>query len=285
MDLIDLELVVHVSDAGSITHGATRTHLTLPSASARIRALEHATGAPLFIRERRGVTPTPAGLLLLRHARTIVQAVERMRLELAEHAAGHGAGVRVLANSAANASSLTSAVTAFVTAHPHVRVDLEEQPSHQIVAAVAERRVELGIIADSVDLGGLETRTLRADPLVVCVAANDRLAQRASIRYVDLVDRAFVGLSHAAAFPLGSPVAYRLRLPNIDAVCRAVVAGTGIAILPRHSIDTWITSGGIATVDLEDRWAHRHLVVCFTAENELSQTARALRDHLAAAND
>ena len=38
MDLIDLELVVAVAEAGSITHGATRTHLALPSASARIRA-------------------------------------------------------------------------------------------------------------------------------------------------------------------------------------------------------------------------------------------------------
>lgn len=45
MDLIDLELVVHVVDAGSITHGAARTHLALPSASARIRALEHTVGA------------------------------------------------------------------------------------------------------------------------------------------------------------------------------------------------------------------------------------------------
>jgi DNA-binding transcriptional LysR family regulator len=281
MDLIDLELVVHIAEAGSITHGATRTHLTLPSASARIRALENATGSTLFTRERRGVTPTPTGLLLLRHARAIGYAVERMRLELAEHTEGLGASVRVLANTAATASALTPAVTAFAAAHPQVRVDLDEQPSHLIVAAVAERRVELGIIADSVDLGGLETRLLRADPLVVCVAANDPLAERSSLPYADLLDRAFVGLSQAAAFPLSSPVTYRLRLPNIDAVCQAVATGTGIAILPRHSIETWIGNGGIVVIDLEDQWAHRHLVICFTAESELSTTTRALRDHLA----
>jgi len=203
-----------------------------------------------------------------------------MRLELAEHAEGHSASVRILANTAATASALTPAVTAFATTHPQVRIDLDEQPSHQIVTAVAEHRVELGIITDSEDLGGLETRTLRADPLVVCLAANDALAQRASIPYADLVDRVFVGLSHAATFPLGSPVAYRLRLPTIDAVCQAVAMGTGIAILPRHSIETWIANGSVAAIDLEDQWAHRHLVVCFTAENELSTTTRALRDHL-----
>lgn len=58
MDLPDLELVVHIADAGSITHGAARTHLTVPSASARIRALERATSATLFTRKRRAMTPT-----------------------------------------------------------------------------------------------------------------------------------------------------------------------------------------------------------------------------------
>lgn len=160
MDLIDLELVVHVAEAGSITHGASRAHLTLPSASARIRALERATGATLFDRDRRGVTPTPAGTLLLRHARTIGQAVDHLHTELAEFAEGHSATVRVLANTGATTSLLDSALTTFLAAHPKVRIDLEERPSHRIVAAVAERRAELGIVADTVDLGRLDTRPL-----------------------------------------------------------------------------------------------------------------------------
>jgi len=119
MDLIDLELVVAVADAGSITHGAARTHLALPSASARIRALEHTVGATLFDRDRRGVTPTPAGRLLLHHARTICRAVDHLRVELAEYAEGHGATVRVLANTAATASGLSPVLTSFLVAHPN----------------------------------------------------------------------------------------------------------------------------------------------------------------------
>jgi len=294
MDLIDLELVVHVADAGSITHGAARTHLTLPSASARIRALEHATGATLFDRERRGVTPTPAGTLLLRHARTIGQAVDLMRTELAEFAEGHGATIRVLANTAATASLLPPAVTSFLAAHPKVRIDLEERPSHHIVAAVAERRAELGIVADTVDLGQLETRVLRADPLVAVTAAHDPLTGRASVSYAEILNRAFVGLTGASALqehleghalPLGSRPSYRIRLPSIDSVCHAVAADIGIAILPRRTIQTWITSGSIVAIVLDDPWATRNLILCYTAESELSQTARALRDHLTATDN
>ncbi|MFD0648470.1 LysR family transcriptional regulator [Streptomyces malaysiensis subsp. malaysiensis] len=42
---------------GSITAGARRMHLSLPSASARVRALEHHAGVALLIRERRGCVP------------------------------------------------------------------------------------------------------------------------------------------------------------------------------------------------------------------------------------
>ena len=78
-DLIDLRLFVHVVTEGSITAGARRMHLSLPSASARVRALEHHAGVPLLLRGRRGVRPTPAGTALARHARDVL--VQTARLE------------------------------------------------------------------------------------------------------------------------------------------------------------------------------------------------------------
>ena len=51
-DLIDLRLFRHVHEAGSITAGAARSHMTLASASARVRALEDALGTPLLLRDR-----------------------------------------------------------------------------------------------------------------------------------------------------------------------------------------------------------------------------------------
>jgi DNA-binding transcriptional LysR family regulator len=282
MDLIDLELVVAVADTGSITHGATRAHLSLPSASARIRGLERRVGVPLFDRGRRGVSPTPVGVLLLRHAREIRRAVDQMRTEIAEHADGYGA-VRIMANTAASTSLLVPALAAFLADHPRARVDVEEHAGRHIVTAVSERRADLGIVSDSVDLGGLETRNLRADPLVVVTAPHDTLAIRESVSYGDIIYRPFVRLSHAGTFSLGTLPTFRARMPTIDAVCQAVTAGIGIAILPRRSIDGWVSNDRVVAIGLRDRWANRRLILCFIAENELSTTGRALRDHLIAA--
>src|SRR5258708_2759885 len=71
------------------------------SAGERLRDLERELGSPLFERQRRGVTPTPAGLSLIHHARLVTQQLETMRGELADFARGLRGRVRLLSNTAA----------------------------------------------------------------------------------------------------------------------------------------------------------------------------------------
>jgi DNA-binding transcriptional LysR family regulator len=217
--------------------------------------------------------------------------VDQLRAELDEYAQGHGATVRVQANTAATASVVPAAAVSFLAMYPHARIDLEERPSHRIVAAVAERRVDLGTVADSVDLGQLETRVVRPDPLVVVTLPDDPLAHHSQVPYADVLGRTFVGLNSASplqehlethALPLGSQPRYRVRLPSTDMACHAVTEGIGIAILPRYSVRRWLTSGTLAATALAEPWAARRLVACFTSDRDLSDTARALRDHLLA---
>ena len=70
-DLVDLRLYLNVLQAGNITAGASLSHLSLPAASARIRAMEASLGVAFLQRSRRGVSPTPAGQALAQHARLL----------------------------------------------------------------------------------------------------------------------------------------------------------------------------------------------------------------------
>src|ERR1700684_1668645 len=77
-DLIDLRLFLHILETGSITHGAARANMSLPSASARLRGMEEALGVPLLERGRRGVESTATGDTLAHHARLVLGQVDRM---------------------------------------------------------------------------------------------------------------------------------------------------------------------------------------------------------------
>src|SRR5215469_6090786 len=194
-DLVDLRLFQHVVEAGSITAGAERAHLALAAASTRIRSMEEAMGVALLLRERRGVTPTPAGRALLHHARIVLQQMEHMRGDLGDFARGYKGEIRLLANTVSLTEFLPDRLGAFLSAHPAIALAIEERTSYEIVNAVATGETELGIAADTVGLGALETLPFAPDRLVLVTAASHPLAKRRQVDFAEILDEPFIGLA------------------------------------------------------------------------------------------
>jgi DNA-binding transcriptional LysR family regulator len=291
-DLTDLQLFLQVVDQGSITQGAERSHLSLASASARIKAMEKAVGAPLLTRHRRGVMPSPTGWLLVAHAREIVGQIARMRSELARYSDGLRSPLLIQANTSATETLLPTAIAQFLADNPDIDLELEERPSHDIVTAVVDGRAELGIIADTVDSGRLECITLRPDQLVVIVAADHDLSTRTQIAFSECMSHPFVGFTEAnplqehlsgQAQPLGLRPRYRAHLPTTEAICGAVAAGVGIAVVPALAAARWRRSYQLHSLELTNTWAQRHLLLCCRERSGLSAPAAALAAHLVSA--
>ncbi|MFF4129701.1 LysR family transcriptional regulator [Microbispora rosea] len=288
-DLTDLQLFLQVVDQGSITQGADRSHLSLASASARIKAMEKALGAPLLIRHRRGVVPSPAGWLLVAHAREVVGQVARMRSELARYSDGLRSTLVILANTSATETLVSSVLVDFMADNPDIDLELEERPSHEIVAAVTDGRVELGIVADTVDSGRLERAVLRPDPLVVIARPGHTLAGRAHVAFSECLGHPFVGFTQGNPLqehlsgqtqPLGLRPRYRAHLPTTEAICSAVAAGVGIAVVPALAAARWQRVYDLRVVDLTNSWARRNVLLCGQSWSGLSEPAAALAAHL-----
>ena len=288
-DLTDLRLFLHTAEAGSITAGAERAHLTLASASARIRGMEDTLGVPLLTRNRRGVETTAAGRTLVHHARVVLQQMDRMRGELGEYARGLKGYVRLLSNTAAMTEFLPETLSAFLAAHPEVDIDLEELVSHEIVEAIAQGRADIGIVNDAVDLSGLETFPFRHDRLVLVTARDHPLAERRELAFDETLQEDFVGLTgdnalqaylagHAAR--AGHRLKYRVRLRSFDAVCRMVERNVGVGVIPEHAAIRLQRSMGIRRVRLTDAWATRLLRICVRHFDDLPVFARQLIEHL-----
>src|SRR3990170_1437639 len=184
-DLTDLKLFLHVVEAGSITAGAERMHLAIAAASTRIRNMEIELGTPLLNRERQGVRPTPAGRTLVHHARQILQQAERMRAELGEYADGLKGHVRLLSNTNALTEFLPEPLSNFLASHPQVNIDLEERLSDEIVAAVADGKADIGIVAGTEDITGLEVFPFRTDRFVLVTSPEHRLAPSTKLALAD----------------------------------------------------------------------------------------------------
>jgi len=283
-DLTDLRLYLHILDAGNITAGAARSHLSLAAASARIRAMEASLGIEFLQRGRRGVSPTPAGKALAQHARILLQQAERMQQDLADYAQGVKGQVRLLCNTTAITEYLPEVLADFLREHPNLDIDLQELPSARITHALRQGAADIGIVSDAVDTTDLQTQPFRDDPLRLIAPHGHPLADAAEVSFSAALHYDFVGLSTDSALAIyleeqalhsGSRMQVRIRADGFEGVLRMVARGAGLAIVPLAAIER-ATPRSFKSITLNEPWARRTLMLCARDFRALPGYAKAL---------
>ena len=75
MDIRQLRYFLAIVEEGSLSRAAQALHVAQPALSIHIRNMEADLGTALLFRSPRGVVPTEAGQVLLRHARTVLAQI------------------------------------------------------------------------------------------------------------------------------------------------------------------------------------------------------------------
>ncbi|MFP3748033.1 LysR substrate-binding domain-containing protein, partial [Achromobacter sp. SIMBA_011] len=82
---------------------------------------------------------------------------------LQQYGQGLRGHIRLLCNTASLSEYLPDALAAYLPHHPKLSISVEERSSQEIVHAIRNKTAEVGIVADSVGLDGLEQRRFRED--------------------------------------------------------------------------------------------------------------------------
>jgi DNA-binding transcriptional LysR family regulator len=290
-DPVTLKLFVAVCEERSIARAAAREALVASAVSKRIGAIEQELGTALLVRGRRGIEPTAAGQTLLRQAREVLAAMDRMHAELSEFASGVQGSVRVVASASALAEWLPEDIAAFLDRHHGVRVSVDERNSEVAVREVREGAADLGVAWETVDVpAGLQRLAYRADHLGVVMPPSHPLARRRKVRFVDTLDHPTIGVSPGGlldrqvrrqAALLGRDIVQRMQVSSLDAGVRIVAAGLGVAILPFEASSAQVAASGLVMLPLAETWAERRFVIVAREDPWLSAAARLLLTHLA----
>ena len=287
-DLVSIRLVVDCVQHGSLRAAARESHLALAAASRRLRELEDAIAEPLFERHGRGLRATPAGRVFARHGLALLQSLEQMGAELADLRQGIAKHVRLCASTAAINQFLLPLLALHARQQKHVRVDLDEQVSTGVVAALREGRADLGVFVEGPETEGLECQLFRHDELVLVLPARHRLAGRGAIPFSEALDEDWISLSdgaalllkqHEAAHAAGRPLRLRMQVRSFDAVCHLVASGLGIALLPKTAALPIVGAMKLRWRALSDPWASRRLLLATPAgprDDAVDELARFL---------
>ena len=294
LDLTSLRLFVAVCETRNIARAAEQQAIVGSAISKRLAALEDTVGTPLLVRRRHGVAPTPAGETLLEHARALLARAAQIERDMAGYAAGVRGHVRVLATQSASAESLADDVAAFLKApgHQHIRIDMEEAVSTQVLRAVREGSASLGICWDAADLRGLHHWPWRGDRLAVVMPPGHALARRKRLALADTLPYEQVSLPPESAVQVmlqraaalaGQPIRYRVVAATFDAALRVVRSRLAIAILPAELSAPYAEAFELRVTPLTDAWAQRRFAIACRDPEALTPAARLLVEHLVAA--
>ena len=249
-----------VVDEGSFTRAAARMHISQPSLSQQVRALEEELGGDLLERLPRSVRLTPAGKAFLPHARTAINSTERAVRAAREALQLQTGELEISTVRSIAVGLLPTLVSAWRERFPGTFVRLHEFTHRKLSEdSVRDGVSDLGIGPPPPGWSGPVCR-LGWEEFKIVLPAGDPLGGRDRVKLDALSEREWVmfdaenGLHDLVvqACAVSSTVPFKPRhavlTSQVEAAARLAAAGVGPALVPENTIPDGLT-GSVLRVD------------------------------------
>ncbi|WP_430301838.1 LysR substrate-binding domain-containing protein, partial [Pseudomonas aeruginosa] len=172
-----LRYFIAVAEELHFGRAAERLGISQPPLSQQIQALEEEIGARLFERTNRRVELTDAGRLFLDESRQVLAQVDKAVLLARRAHLGELGELKIgFTSSAPFTSTIPSSIHAFRKAYPDVHLDLQEMSSRQVLKALLEESLQVGVIRPLALPDAVHWVELFREPLVAVLRADHPLA-------------------------------------------------------------------------------------------------------------
>ncbi|WP_439331229.1 LysR family transcriptional regulator [Lysinibacillus antri] len=161
MTATEAEIIKILAEEKNMRKAAERLFLTQPALSQRLQSIEKDWGAQLFIRSQKGLTPTPAGELVIQYAiETITRKEEVFETIQALQSKVHGT-LKIACASIVGQNWLPKVLKDFVTQYPDAKISLITGWSSEIVKALYEGEAQVGIVRGQAEWKGKKVHLFR----------------------------------------------------------------------------------------------------------------------------
>ncbi|MFI4994624.1 MAG: LysR family transcriptional regulator [Hyphomicrobiales bacterium] len=284
-----------VARQGSIRRAAEALHVASSAVNRQIIKLEEEIGTQLFERLRSGVRLTPAGEVLLRHARETLSDFERTRLEIAGLSGTVTGHVRIVCLESLLLRFMPLVVAELVTAHPQLTLTVVGIDPGDTAEEMRSGRNDFGVLFMDRRIRGVDVQASFATSIGAVMRPDHPLARRKSLTFTDcaaypivmLYDRWLIDLIMATEFAeSGEKLVPRIVSNSIDFMRRIIEMGLGIGFFTPIGFIDEIERGELVHVTLaEPLLAENSIAILVPRGREPTLPARiamdAVRRHLA----
>jgi LysR family transcriptional regulator, hydrogen peroxide-inducible genes activator len=245
MTLNELRYIVAVAQEKSFGRAAQRCFISQPALSVAIQKLEEELQTQLFERGKSEVTVTPVGERIVEQAHKVLEEAAQIR-DIAQAGRNQLAGLfRLGAIYTVAPYLLPDLVPALNARAPDMPLEIEENVTEQLEAALKTGRIDAAIIALPFQPPGIATEFLYEEPFQVVVPQRHPWAKRKTIDPSELAGEHAILLNVGHCFrdqvlescpELNRGDAPVTRSNSLETIRNMVASGLGISVLPRDAL-------------------------------------------------
>ncbi len=212
MNLRDLEYVLAVTKHGHFSQAAMHCNVSQPALSNQIKKLEQELGGELFLRLTTEVRPTEMGARIAHIAGRMIDDAQRIRDTATEFRDPQALPLKI-GMTPTLAPYLTKYFSdMFMTLFPDMRVSMIEDLPDRMVAMVADRDLDIALIARTNHKSRLDFSSIWSEPVFLAVRCGHALSNLPHIRPQDVPAQHLIRLPYSFGYALED----RLPEPDLD---------------------------------------------------------------------
>ena len=245
MDYRKLRSFLALADTLHFARAAAAVNLTQPALSQHIQALEQQWGVKLFARDKRKVSLTREGALLLGEVQQTVQRVEHLQDTIKQVAAGRRGMLRIgYVGTSMLEPALVKIIRAFRRDFPQIALQPVEYSVNQQLSLLESGDLDIGILRGPLPERRQISRQILHQTSLCAVLADDHpLAQQACVSLADLAAEPLILQEDPEGIGLGGAVlnlyaaarqipASVLRARDVATAVDLAALGLGVTFIP-----------------------------------------------------
>lgn len=291
MTLNELRYIVAVAQERSFGRAAQRCFISQPALSVAIQKLEEELQTQLFERGKSEITVTPVGERIVEQAHKVLEEAARIR-DIAQAGRNQLAGMfRLGAIYTVAPYLLPDLVPALHALAPEMPLEIEENITEQLEAALKTGRIDAAIIALPFQPPGVATEFLYEEPFQVVVPQRHPWAKRKTIDPSELAGEHAILLNVGHCFrdqvlescpELNRGDAPVTRSNSLETIRNMVASGLGISVLPRDALTPKYHSRLVVPVPFAKPVPSRRIALAYRKSFPRPAAIAAIRQAVAA---
>lgn len=282
MQLTGLKYFVAVAEHGSFSAASEWLGVSVSTLTRSVTTLEEDLGLNLFERSKQGVALTSAAGPVLTETKRMLASLQAVTEVAAGVARGTAGELRLGVRSPPVGEPLRDMLARWREGHSAVRLVVHELPDLELFSELVARRIDVALIPSYAPWPRVVMEPLYSERMVAAVPQEHALAQRASLRWSDLLgENIYVqdwAQSHAMREFYAKMMGPGMPLNPVPAgkqtIFSLVAAGFGVTLAQQSQAE--VSFPGVAFLAIDEPSAHVEFSLAWSPHSECSIIGRFL---------